>query len=106
MRAYTAEYPHEYNMQYGVSLRREMPGAVNVTVDYTGSQGRDLFLRGVTNTFEVIDGRAVRPFPLLGEIDFKTAGGESTTRFRSTRRGGSGAAFTLRAPRLLSLARL
>ena len=32
IRGYTHNYPAEYNMQYGVSVSRELPGAVNVTV--------------------------------------------------------------------------
>jgi hypothetical protein len=97
IRAYTRHYPNEYAQQYGVSLQRELPGAINATIGYTGSKGRDLFLRGVTNTFELVDGRVVRPFPTISEIDFKTAGGRSdfnavqvsaTRRFRSGFTGG------------------
>ena len=63
IRGYTHHYPNEYNMQYGVSLSRELPGAVNLTVGYTGSQGKDMFLRGVGNTLN-IDTRA-RPVAVL-----------------------------------------
>jgi len=72
IRGYTHHYPNEYNMQYGVSLSRELPGAVNFTVGYTGSQGKDMFLRGVGNTLD-INTRA-RPVPSFGQIDYKTAG--------------------------------
>ena len=72
IRGYTHHYPNEYNMQYGVSLSRELPGAVNFTVGYTGSQGKDMFLRGVGNTLNV-DTRA-RPVSSYGQIDYKTAG--------------------------------
>ena len=49
IRGYTHDYPNEYNMQYGASVSHELPGAINLTVGYTGSQGYDMFLRGVGN---------------------------------------------------------
>jgi Carboxypeptidase regulatory-like domain/TonB dependent receptor-like, beta-barrel len=72
IRGYTHERPDEYNIQYGVSVSRELPGAVNLTVGYTGSKGRDMFLRGVANTFN--DTTRVRPFPSVGQVDYKTSG--------------------------------
>ena len=59
-------------MQYGVSLSRELPGEINLTVGYTGSQGKDMFLRGVGNTLD-FNTRA-RLVPSYGQIDYKTAG--------------------------------
>ena len=47
-----ARHPDEYNVQYGVSVSRELPGEMNLTVGYTGSQGKDMFLRGVGNTLD------------------------------------------------------
>ena len=61
IRGYTHDRPDEYNMQYGVSLSRELPGEINFTVGYTGSQGKDMFLRGVGNILD-FDTRA-RPVP-------------------------------------------
>ncbi len=72
IRGYTHNYPNEYNMQYGVSVQRELPGAVNLTVGYTGSKGYDMFLRGVGNTLDPLT--RVRPVPGYGQIDFKTGG--------------------------------
>lgn len=72
IRGYTHEYPNEYNVQYGVSVSRELPGAVNLTVGYTGSQGRDMFLRGVANVLDPVT--RTRLQPSYGQIDFKTAG--------------------------------
>lgn len=72
LRGYTRHYPNEYNMQYGVSLSRELPGDVNFTVGYTGSQGRDMFLRGVGNVLDPVT--RTRLVPNYGQIDFKTAG--------------------------------
>ena len=59
-------------MQYGVSLSRELPGAINFTAGYTGSQGKDMFLRGVGNILNV--NTRARPEPTYGQIDYKTAG--------------------------------
>ena len=72
IRGYTHERPDEYNMQYGASLSRELPGAVNLTVGYTGSRGYDMFLRGVSNTFSTTT--RVRPVPTFGQVDYKTSG--------------------------------
>jgi hypothetical protein len=72
IRGYTHERPDEYNMQYGVSLSRELPGAVNLTVGYTGSKGKDMFLRGVANTLDL--NTRVRQAPAVGQVDYKTSG--------------------------------
>ena len=72
IRGYTHHYPNEYNMQYGFSVERELPGEINFTVGYTGSQGRDMFLRGVGNVLDPTT--RVRLVPSYGQIDFKTAG--------------------------------
>jgi hypothetical protein len=72
IRGYTHSYPNEYNMQYGASLSRELPGDINFTVGYTGSQGKDMFLRGVGNVLDPVS--RTRLVPRYGQIDFKTAG--------------------------------
>ncbi len=72
VRGYTHERPDEYNMQYGVSMSRELPGAVNLTVGYTGSQGKDMFLRGVANTLDFKT--RTRLTPSVGQVDYKTSG--------------------------------
>ena len=72
IRGYTHERPDEYNVQYGASVSRELPGAVNLTVGYTGSQGKDMFLRGVANTLDV--NTRVRQTPSVGQVDYKTSG--------------------------------
>jgi hypothetical protein len=72
VRGYTHDYPNEYNMQYGASVSREMPGQINLTVGYTGSQGKDMFLRGVGNVLDPVT--RVRLVPNVGQVDFKTAG--------------------------------
>jgi hypothetical protein len=72
IRGYTHERPDEYNMQYGVSVSRELPGAVNLTVGYTGSKGKDMFLRGVANVLDPVT--RVRPVPAYGQVDYKTSG--------------------------------
>jgi hypothetical protein len=72
IRGYTHERPDEYNVQYGVSVSRELPGEVNLTVGYTGSKGKDMFLRGVANTLD-FNTRA-RQAPAIGQVDYKTSG--------------------------------
>jgi hypothetical protein len=72
VRGYTHERPDEYNVQYGGSISRELPGAINLTVGYTGSRGKDMFLRGVSNTLD-FDTRT-RQDPAVGQVDYKTSG--------------------------------
>jgi hypothetical protein len=72
IRGYTHDRPDEYNVQYGASVSRELPGAVNLTVGYTGSQGKAMFLRGVSNTLDFTTLR--REAPLVGQVDYKTSG--------------------------------
>ena len=43
--------------QYGVSMQQELPGNTVLTVGYVGSQGRNLFLRSVTN--RIVQGQTV-----------------------------------------------
>ena len=59
-------------MQYGASVSRELPGEINLTIGYTGSRGKDMFLRGVANTLD-FNTRA-RQQPTFGQIDYKTSG--------------------------------
>jgi hypothetical protein len=72
IRGYTHERPDEYNMQYGVSLSREVPGEINLTIAYTGSQGKNMFLRGVGNTLDF--NTRTRLVPSVGQVDYKTSG--------------------------------
>ena len=95
VRGYTHERPDEYNVQYGVSVQRELPWATNLSIGYTGSQGYQLFQRGVSNLIDPVTLR--RPRPEVGQVDFKTSGGRSqydalqvglTRRFRGGLTGG------------------
>ena len=61
----------EYNIQYGASVSQELPYEINLTVGYTGSRGKDMFLRGVANTF---DASRARQNPAAGQVDYKTSG--------------------------------
>ena len=72
VRGYSHERPDEYNVQYGVSVERELPTGLNLSLGYTGSRGKDMFLRGVANTFD--NTTRVRPFPAIGQVDYKTSG--------------------------------
>jgi hypothetical protein len=93
-RAYDANYAvPERIYQYSLSLQQELPYKFNMTLAYVGSQGRNLFLRSVTNRitqvvtnadptktatvireFDIVnpDGTVLRPF---AEVDYKTSGG-------------------------------
>ena len=71
VRGYTHRRPDEYNVQYGVSVSRELPGEVNFTAGYTGSQGKDMFLRGVGNTLDF--NTRTRLVPQVGQVDYKTS---------------------------------
>lgn len=43
--------------QYGISVQQELPGSTVLTVGYVGSQGRNLFLRSITN--RILPGQTV-----------------------------------------------
>ncbi len=96
-RAYTSAYNiPERVWQYSASVQRELPWGFSGTVGYVGSQGRNLFLRSVTNQivevrtnpnpaaaaivirqFDIVnaDGSISRPF---AEVDVKTSGGHDS----------------------------
>ena len=83
-RAYAPGYTiPEKILQYTASIEQQLPGNTVLTVGYVGSQGRNLFLRGVTNQIIGVTmnpttgaGIAVRQFGnRFAEIDYKTSGG-------------------------------
>ena len=90
-RAYSPLYEvPERIYQYSFSLQQELFYKMVLTAAYVGSQGRNLFLRSVTNQiasvrqngtvireFDIVnaDGSILRPY---AEIDFKTSGGEDS----------------------------
>ena len=96
-RAYTPDYlVPERVWQYSASIQRELPLGLVATAGYVGSQGRNLFLRSITNRivdvrtnpnpassaivvreFDIVnsDGSVSRPF---AEIDIKTSGGDDS----------------------------
>jgi hypothetical protein len=56
-RAYSSDYEiPERVYQYGLSFQQELPGRLVGTVGYVGSQGRNLFLRSVSN--QILRGNA------------------------------------------------
>ncbi len=120
-RAYANNYSiPERVYQYTGSIQQQLPGGVVATIAYVGSQGRNLFLRTITNRitevrtnanpasaavvireFDIInpDGTISRPF---AEIDVKTSGGYDSYNALQTqlvRRIGTGltlnASYTL-----------
>jgi hypothetical protein len=83
-RAYAPGYRvPERILQYTASLQQELAGNGVLTVAYVGSQGRNLFLRSITNKITGVTmnaatgaGTAVREFGgRFAEIDYKTSGG-------------------------------
>jgi hypothetical protein len=91
-RAYLPGYQiPERILQYSASVEQTLPGNAILTVAYVGSQGRNLFLRGITNRitgfvmnpttgaatvvreFSVVNGLTVTNG--FAEIDTKTSGG-------------------------------
>jgi hypothetical protein len=90
-RAYSPLYEvPERIYQYSASIQQELFYKMVLTMAYVGSQGRNLFLRSVTNQivsvrqngtvireFDIVnpDGSILRPY---AEIDFKTSGGEDS----------------------------
>jgi hypothetical protein len=96
-RAYTPDYNiPERVWQYTASIQRELPGGFTATAAYVGSQGRNLFLRSISNQivevrtnpnpasnaivirqFDIVqpDGTILRPF---AEVDTKTSGGHDS----------------------------
>ncbi len=83
-RAYAPGYTvPEKILQYSASIQQQLPSNAVLTVAYVGSQGRNLFLRTITNkitgvTMDPVTGVAtpVREFTnQYAEIDVKTSGG-------------------------------
>lgn len=91
-RAYLPGYQiPEKILQYSASVEQQLPGNAVLTVAYVGSQGRNLFLRGITNRITGVvmnpttgAGTVVREFSVVNgttvtnryaEIDTKTSGG-------------------------------
>lgn len=84
-RAYAPGYAiPERILQYTASVQQTLPGGAVLTAAYAGSQGRNLFLRSITNLITGVSmdaaGVAVveRQFGnRFAEIDYKTSGGAS-----------------------------
>jgi hypothetical protein len=83
-RAYGPGYSDpERILSYTASVQQELPGKAVLTIAYVGSQGRNLFLRSITNKIVGVTmnqatgaGAAVREFGgRFAEIDYKTSGG-------------------------------
>jgi hypothetical protein len=87
-RAYSPDYRvPERIFQYSFSYQQELFAKMVLTAAYVGSQGRNLFLRSVTNQIVTVrpNGTVVREFDIVNpdstilrpfaEVDFKTSGG-------------------------------
>ncbi len=107
-RAYSDDYKvPERIYQYNFSWQQELPGKFVTTVAYVGSQGRNLFLRTITNQivsvepstgfvlreFDIPQGPGVKPLTPFAEIDMKTSGGHdsyNSMQISVTRRSSNG----------------
>jgi hypothetical protein len=106
-RAYAPGYRiPERILQYTASVQQELPGNTLLTVAYVGSQGRNLFLRSITNKIVGVGmnpttGAAIvtREFgDRFAEIDYKTSGGRdyySAMQMTANRRYSSGLSLGL-----------
>ncbi len=83
-RAYSPGYRvPERVLSYSFSLQQELPDSMTFALGYVGSQGRNLFLRSITNLITGLNvnsttgaATAVRQFgDRFAEIDYKTSGG-------------------------------
>jgi hypothetical protein len=83
-RAYAPGYQvPEKVLSYTASVQQELPGRTVLTAAYVGSQGRNLFLRSITNLITGVTmnpttgaGTPIRQFGnRFAEIDYKTSGG-------------------------------
>jgi hypothetical protein len=86
-RAYAPNYKiPERITTYTASIQQNLPGQVQLMVGFVGSQGRNLFLRSITNLITGVTtnpatgaGTAVREFGgRFAEVDYKTSGGTDT----------------------------
>lgn len=106
-RAYAPGYKiPEKILSYTASVQQELPGGAVLTVAYVGSQGRNLFLRSITNKIIGVTmnpttgaGTAVREFGArFAEIDYKTSGGnDHYNAIQSTLNRRMGAGLSLAA---------
>jgi carboxypeptidase family protein len=85
-RAYANDYTiPERVYQYTASIQQELPGAATATIAYVGSQGRNLFLRSVSNRIVGVlpSGTALREFDIItcanGAVQNGTTGTPNTT---------------------------
>jgi hypothetical protein len=71
----------ERNIQFGASIQQVLPFDFVAQVGYTGSLGRNLFQRSITNLIASVNpttGVITRDNPAFGEIDYKTSGGRDS----------------------------
>ena len=83
-RAYAPGYQiPEKILQYTFSLQQQLPGQAIFTAAYVGSQGRNLFLRSISNKIVSVDTNPVTGAAIVNrefgnrfaEVDYKTSGG-------------------------------
>lgn len=93
-RAYAPNYAIPERVgTYTLSVEQELPGKFQLMVGYVGSQGRNLFLRSITNTITGVfenpttgAGTAIRQYTVGGVQTVKTAGVITTPGAAGTNR--------------------
>ena len=96
-RAYANDYTlPERIYQYTASIQQELPGAATVTLAYVGSQGRNLFLRSVSNrtigvlqTSPTANATNIREFDIVTCADGRVVDGRVTPLTSTTICSGS-----------------
>ena len=71
----------ERNIQFGASIQQLLPHELVAQIGYTGSLGRNLFQRSITNLITGVNpatGAVKRQNSGFGEIDYKTSGGRDS----------------------------
>ena len=71
----------EKNIQFGASIQQLLPSELVAQIGYTGSLGRNLFQRSITNLITGVNpatGAVQRQNAAFGEIDYKTSGGRDS----------------------------
>ena len=91
-RAYANDYTlPERVYQYTASIQQELPGATTATIAYVGSQGRNLFLRSVSNQIVGVlsSGTALREFDIITCANGAVQDGRTTPNTTSNLCSGS-----------------
>src|SRR5262245_34439465 len=100
-RAYANDYTlPEKVYQYTASIQQELPGATTATIAYVGSQGRNLFLRSVSNQIIGVlpTGTALREFDIITCANGAVQNGSTGTPNTAANLGSGSTAASKQSP--------